>query len=266
MRNLGQTSRLFSMSALRFKDKVVIVTGASAGIGRATAIAFAREGANVVVACRREAEGQETVRLVEHAGSAGKFVQTDVSLAADVERMVAETIAAFGRLDFAFNNAGAAEAPAPFVDQPEEAFDRVMDVTVKGIWLCMKAEIPHLLNAGGGAIVNMSSIAGMVGMPGAPIYTASKHAVIGLTKATALEYAKSGIRINAICPGAIETESLAGYFQINPAAKTSMVEGHPIGRLGSPEEIANAVLWLCSAEAGFMIGQSLMMDGGYTVR
>jgi NAD(P)-dependent dehydrogenase (short-subunit alcohol dehydrogenase family) len=254
------------MNPKRFLNKVAHVTGASSGIGRATAIAFAREGAKVIVACRRQPEGEETVRLMEAVGSAGKFVQTDVSRAADVEQMVSETIKAFGRLDIAFNNAGAAESPMAFVDQPEEVFDRVMDVTVKGVWLCMKAEIPPMLRVGGGVIVNMGSIAGVVGSPGAPIYAASKHAVIGLTKSTALAYAKSGLRINAICPGAVETESLAGYFHENPAVRQSLVAGHPIGRLGTPQEVANAVLWLCSNEATFMIGQSLILDGGYTAQ
>ena len=254
------------MNPKRFLEKVALVTGGSSGIGRAAAIAFAREGAKVIVASRREAQGEETVRMIEAAGSSGHFVQTDVSRGADVQRMVSETISAFGRLDFAFNNAGGAESPMAFVEQSEEAFDRVMDVTVKGIWLCMKAEIPEMLKAGGGVIVNMSSIAGVVGAPGAPIYTASKHAVLGLTKSTALEFARTGIRINAVCPGGIETETLEGYFRENPEVKKSMVAAHPIGRFGKPEEIANAVLWLCSPEAAFVVGQSILIDGGYTIQ
>lgn len=254
------------MSTKKFANKVALVTGAGSGIGRAAALAFACEGAKVVVVGRRKKEGEETVRLINEAGSTGLFVATDVSRAEDVSRMMEKSLHAFGRLDIAFNNAGTAELPTSFVDQPEEAFDRVMDVAVKGIWLCMKAEIAAMLKTGGGAIVNMSSIAGIVGTPAAPIYTASKHAVIGLTKATALEFAKSGIRINAICPGAIETETLAGYFSQNVDIKEMMVSKHPIGRLGTSDEVAAAVLWLCSPEAAFVAGHSLVIDGGYTAQ
>ena len=254
------------MTSLRFLNKVALVTGSSSGIGRATAVAFAREGAKVIVACRRQIEGAETVRLIEDAGSVGRFVQTDVSRASDVERMVAAAVKSFGRLDFAFNNAGIAESPKSFIDQPEEVFDQVMDVSVKGVWLCMKAEIAQMLKAGGGAIVNMSSIAGVVGVTAAPIYTASKHAVLGLTRSTALEFAKSGIRINAVCPGAIETETLESYFRQNQEVKRIMIASHPLGRLGRPEEVAGAVLWLCSPDAAFMVGHSLLIDGGYTAQ
>lgn len=254
------------MSSKRFSGKIVIITGASSGIGRATAVAFGKEEATVVVAARRREQSLETVRLVVAAGGRAQFVETDVTKADDVERMVAATVAAYGRVDIAFNNAGGAESPMPFVEQPEAAFDQVMDVAVKGTWLCMKAVIAAMLKTGGGAIVNMSSIAGVVGVPGVPIYTASKHAVLGLTKATALEHARAGIRINAICPGAVETEGLAGYFNLQPAVKEAMLSAHPVGRLGTPEEVAAAVLWLSSAESSFMTGQALMLDGGHTIR
>jgi len=250
----------------KFSGKVAIVTASSSGIGRATAIAFAREGASVVVACRRQREGEDTVRMIEEVGGVGRFIETDVSRADQVERMVSQTVTTFGQLDFAFNNAGAAESPMAFIDQPEETFDRVMDVAVKGVWLGMKAQIPAILACGGGAIVNMSSIAGVVGSPGAPIYAASKHAIIGLTKSTSLEFARSGIRINAICPGVIETESLGSYLRQNEEVKKSMVAGHPIGRFGTPDEVAGAVLWLCSQEAAFITGHSLLIDGGYTAQ
>ena len=254
------------MNPKRFLNKVVLITGASSGIGRATAVAFAREGARVLVACRRQTEAVETVRMIEDAGSVGRFVQTDVTRPSEVERMVAGALHSFGRLDIAFNNAGTAESPKAFIDQPEEVFDRVMAVTVKGVWLCMKAEITQMLKTGGGAIVNMASIGGVVGAAGAPIYAASKHAVIGLTKSTALEYARSGIRINAVCPGAIETESLGDYFRKNEEVKKKMVAGHPIGRLGTPEEVAFAVLWLCLPDSAFVLGHSLLVDGGFTAQ
>lgn len=254
------------MTYPNFQNKVALITGASSGIGRATAIAFARADAKIVVVSRRPAENEETLRLISQAGSSGHFVQTDVSSARDVEAMVAETVQQFGRLDFAFNNAGIVESQKPFLEQPEETFDRVMDVTVKGVWLCMKAQIRQMLQTGGGAIVNMSSIAGVVGGPGVPIYTASKHAVLGLTRATAIEFAKAGIRINAVCPGSIETEMLAGYFKESEDTKKHMMASHPIGRLGKAEEVASAVLWLCSEGAGFVVGHPLLVDGGYTAQ
>ncbi len=177
-----------------FTGKVALVTGGSSGIGRATAIAFARKGASVVVASRRSEEGEETVKLVKEAGSDGLFVKTDVTQATDVEAMVEQTIRSYGRLDYAFNNAGIEQAPSPLVEQTEETFDQIIDINVKGVWLSMKYQIPQMLKNGGGAIVNMSSILGLVGAAGVPIYVASKHAVVGLTKAVALEYAKQGIR------------------------------------------------------------------------
>lgn len=245
--------------------KIAIVTGGSSGIGKATAIAFAREGAKVVVASRREKEGQETVKQVQSAGSEGFFIKTDVSKETDVSAMVEKTIATYGHLDYAFNNAGIEQIPTPLVEQTEETFDQVMDINVKGVWLCMKHQIPQMLVSGGGAIVNMSSIAGMIGAPGLPIYVASKHAVLGLTKSVALEYAKEGIRINAVCPGMIETDLLDRAFA-NQEVKERLIAMHPIGRVGKPEEIAEAVVWLCSDKASFVTGQSLPLDGGYVAQ
>lgn len=245
--------------------KVAIVTGGSSGIGKATAIAFAREGAKVVVASRREKEGIETVKQMRSAGSEGLFIKTDVSKETDVSAMVEKTIATYGHLDYAFNNAGIEQIPTPFVEQIEETFDQIMDINVKGVWLCMKHQIPQMLKNGGGAIVNMSSIGGIIGGAGVPIYVASKHAVLGLTKSVALEYAKEGIRINAVCPGAIETD-LFDRFADNPEMRQRMMAMHLIGRVGKPEEIAEAVVWLCSDKASFVTSQSLPLDGGYVAQ
>ena len=248
-----------------FTGKVAIVTGGSSGIGRATAIAFAREGVKVVVASRRIKEGEETVQLVKQAGSEGFFIRTDVAKAADVRAMVEKTVATYGRLDYAFNNAGVIEqTPGPLVEQSEETFGRIMDINVKGVWLSMKYEIPEMLKRGGGAIVNMSSVAGVVGFPGMGIYVASKHAVVGLTKAAAVEYSKSGVRVNAVNPAAIETDMLGHVVGDNAEARAQMAAAHPIGRTGRPEEIADAVIWLCSDKASFVTGHALLVDGGYT--
>ncbi len=250
-----------------FTGKVAIVTGGSAGIGRATAVAFAREGAKVVVASRRVKEGEETVQLIREAGSDGFFIKTDVAKASDVKTMVEKTVATYGRLDCAFNNAGVIEPkPGPLVEQTEETFDQIVNVNIKGVWLSMKYEIPEMLKRGGGAIVNMSSVAGVVAFPGLGIYIASKHAVIGLTKTAALEYSKSGVRVNAVNPAAIETEMLGHVAGDNPEAKAQMAAMHPIGRIGRAEEVAEAVIWLCSDKASFVTGHSLLVDGGYTAQ
>lgn len=249
-----------------FTGKVALVTGGSSGIGRASAIAFAHKGAKVVVASRRAEEGEETVKLVKEAGSDGFFVKTDVTQAADVQAMVEQTISRYGRLDYAFNNAGIEQAPSPLNEQTEETFDQIIDINVKGVWLSMKYEIPQMLKNGGGAIVNMSSVAGLVGVAGAPIYVASKHAVVGLTKSIALEYAKEGIRVNAVSPGAIETDMFDRFVKDNPQAREQMTAMHPLGRTGKSEEIANAVVWFCSDEAAFVTGQILALDGGFTAQ
>jgi NAD(P)-dependent dehydrogenase (short-subunit alcohol dehydrogenase family) len=246
-------------------QKVAIVTGGSSGIGRATAIALGKEGVKIAIAARRAKEGEETVRLVKEAGSDGIFVNTDVSNEDDVKSLVEKIIKTYGRLDYAFNNAGIEEMMTPLIDQTSDIFDQIMNVNVKSVWLCMKYEIPEMIRNGGGAIVNMSSVAGVMGFPQMPIYIASKHAVLGLTKSAALEYAKSGIRINAVAPGGVETDMakrVGGDHQFLETL-TSM---HPIGRIANPEEIANTVVWLLSDKASFVLGHTLLVDGGMISR
>ncbi len=248
-----------------FTGKVALVTGGTSGIGRATAVAFAREGAKVVVASRRISEGEETVKLVKEVGSDGLFIQTDVSKEADVKAMVEKTITAYGRLDFACNSAGVEQQPTPLTEQTEETFDQIMDINVKGIWLSMKHQLSQMLQNGGGAIVNISSGAAIKPLPNIPIYNASKEAVLALTKSVALDYAKSGIRVNAICPGAIETEMFYRFTNDNPQAKDAILGMHPMGRVGKPEEIADGVVWLCSDKASFVTGQVVAIDGGFVI-
>jgi NAD(P)-dependent dehydrogenase (short-subunit alcohol dehydrogenase family) len=245
------------------EGKVALVTGGTSGIGRDTAVLFAKAGAKVVVAGRREPEGNETIELIRATGNDALFVKADVSKANEVETLVQKTVDQFGRLDVAFNNAGIEGVLAPIVRQSEEDWDRTIDINLKGVWLCLKYEIRQMLKQGGqGAIVNMASITGLVGAPGAAAYSASKHGVIGLTKTAALENAKSGIRINAVCPGFTETPMAERIFRV-PAARKYILSCHPIGRLGRPAEIAEAVVWMCSDRASFMTGQSLVLDGGF---
>jgi len=225
-------------------QKVAIVTGGSSGIGRATAIALAKQGVKISIAARRVKEGEETVRLVKEAGSDGIFVRTNVANEDDVKSLVENTVKTYGRLDYAFNNAGVEQTMAPIVEQTVEEFDQIMNINVKGVWLSMKYEIPVMLKSGGGAIVNNSSVAGIIGFPQMAIYIASKHAVLGLTKSAALEYAKSGIRINAIAPGGVETEMADRVNENTPQWLETLTSMHPIGRIADPEEIANAVVWL----------------------
>ena len=248
-----------------FKGRVVLVTGGNAGIGRAVAIEFAKRGAKVVVSGRREQEGAEVVGGIAASGGEALFVRADVSQERDVQVLVERTLAAFGRLDYAFNNAGIEQALTPLPEQTEETYARIMDVNVKGVWLSLKHEIPAMLQTGGGAIVNTTSIAGLVGFQQSPIYTASKHAVVGLTKAVALEYAKQGVRVNAVAPAAIETRMFRDFAN-TPEVRDMLVSAHPMGRIGQPTEVASAVLWLCSEGASFVTGQTLALDGGYTAQ
>jgi NAD(P)-dependent dehydrogenase (short-subunit alcohol dehydrogenase family) len=249
-----------------FEDKVALVTGGSSGIGRATALAFARAGASVVVADVAEDGGEETVELIKETGGVADFVRTDVSKAADVAALIRAAVSTYGRLDYAFNNAGTDGELAPTADCTEENWDRLIATNLKGVWLCMKHEIPQMLQQGSGVIVNMASVAGLVGFPGIPAYSASKHGIVGLTKAAALEYAKAGIRINAVCPGAIRTPMLTRFWANTPGIEAQLVALEPVGRLGEPEEIAEAVVWLCSNGASFMTGVAMPVDGGWTAQ
>jgi NAD(P)-dependent dehydrogenase (short-subunit alcohol dehydrogenase family) len=248
------------------QDKVALVTGGTSGIGRATAIAYAQHQAKVVVVGRRMDEGEETVRLIQEAGGEAIFVQADVTKEADVEAMVDKAVDVFGRLDIAFNNAGTIGENSSLIEQTEAEYDLTMNVNVKGVWLSMKHEIAQMLKQGSGSIVNTSSGAGVVAVPTAPLYTASKHAVVGLTKAAALQYAKAGIRINVVAPGSIETDMFEAATGGRNEAKAYITELHPIGRIGTPLEVANAVLFLSSDLASFVTGETLMVDGGYVAQ
>ncbi len=243
--------------------KVALITGGTSGIGRETAVQFAKAGAKVVIAGRREPEGKETVERVRDAGGEGLFVKADVSHAADVEMLVKKTVEQFGRIDIAFNNAGIEGTWAPIALQSEADFDSVININLKGVWLCLKYEIRQMVAQGGGVIVNMSSVAGLLGFAGAAAYIASKHGVLGLTKTAALETAKNNIRVNAVCPAVVETAMAERLFGA-PDVNKFVLGQHPIGRFGRPEEIADAVVWMCSDGASFMTGQSLVLDGGFT--
>jgi len=247
-------------------QKVAIITGASSGIGRATAIALAKDGVRVVIAARRANESKETLQLVKEAGGDGIFIKTDVAREDEVKKLVELTVEKYGKLDYAFNNAGIEEMHTSFVDQTSAVFDNIMNINVKGIWLSMKYEIPQMLKNGGGSIVNTSSVAGVIGFAQMPIYSASKHAVLGLTKSSALEYAKSGIRINAVAPGGVETDMYERTVGDNKQFFQTIIAMHPIGRVGKPEEIANAVVWLLSDKASFVTGHTLLVDGGLVSR
>ncbi|WP_268800513.1 SDR family oxidoreductase [Pseudomonas huanghezhanensis] len=250
--------------SMTFSGHVALVTGAAAGIGRATALAFAGEGLKVVVADLDSDGGERTTELIREAGGEALFFRCDVTRDADVQHLMDATIEAFGRLDYAFNNAGIEIEKGRLSEGSEAEFDAIMGVNVKGVWLCMKYQLPLMLAQGGGAIVNTASVAGLGAAPKMSIYSASKHAVIGLTKSAAIEYAKKRIRVNAVCPAVIDTDMFRRAHEADPRKAEFAATMHPVGRIGTVEEIASAVLYLCSDGAAFTTGHSLAVDGGVT--
>jgi len=246
-------------------EKVVIVTGAGSGIGRATAIAFAAAKAHVVIADHNDGHGHDVATQIQESGGSGVFVHADMMVPADIVTMVEVASRQFGRLDFAFNNAGVEGEIADTAHCSDENWNHVIGVNLTGVWHCMKHEIPLMLNGGGGVVINCSSVAGLRGFAGSPAYVASKHGVIGLTKTAALEYAGQNIRVNAICPGVIETPMITRVTSANDGLRQALLQQEPIGRLGRPDEIADAALWLCSSRASFVTGHALVVDGGMIV-
>ncbi|HEY9201542.1 MAG TPA: SDR family oxidoreductase [Gammaproteobacteria bacterium] len=249
-----------------FKNKVALVTGGSLGIGFATAIAFAEQGAKVVIADVKQAEGESAVDKIKQAGGDALFIKADVSSNADVEAMLAKTVAHYGRLDCAVNNAGIDGEHAPTAECSEDNWDRTIAINLKGVWLCMKYEIQQMLRQGSGAIVNLASVAGVIGFQGLPAYCASKGGVIQLTRTAALEYAKQGIRVNAVCPGVIRTPMVENMLKDAPDLEPVLLQNEPVGRMGTPEEMADAILWLCSEQSSFVTGHPLLADGGWTAQ
>lgn len=248
------------------EGKVALVTGAGSGIGRASAQVFAREGAKVVVADIVEDGARETVKMIHNSGGEATFVKCDVSKAADVKAMVKAAVDTYGTLNCAHNNAGIEGSMVPLVEYPEEVWDRLLGINLKGEFLCMQFEIPEMLKAGGGAIVNTASIAGLIGFSGLGAYTASKFGVNGITKVAALDYAKSGIRVNSVCPGVIQTPMIERLVAEQPSVEAQFTQGTPMGRLGKPEEIAEAVVWLCSDRASFVTGHNMVVDGAFSAQ
>jgi len=250
----------------RVDGKVALVTGGASGIGRATALTFAREGAKLVIADTNDEGGQQTVHMITEQGGEAIFIQVDVTSASAVEALISKTVETYGRLDCAHNNAGIASGVrALTADYPEERWHQVIAVNLTGVWLCMKYEMVQMLHHGGGAIVNTASIAGLVGGAGGAAYTASKHGVVGLTKTAALEYAQQGIRVNCVCPGYIQTPMTAQGMS-DPEQMARIIAREPLGRVGAPEEVAETVVWLCSDAASFVTGHTMTVDGGYVAQ
>ncbi len=246
--------------------KVALVTGGASGIGRATALTFAREGAKLVIADMNEDGGQQTVHLITEKGGEAIFVRTDVSKAVEVQALISTAVETYGRLDCAHNNAGiSGGGRALTAEYPEETWHQVIAVNLTGVWLCMKYEIPQMLHQGGGVIVNTASVAGLIGGRGLAAYVASKHGVVGLTKTAALEYAHQGIRVNCVCPGVIHTPMTERAWS-DPERRAQIIAMEPLGRIGNPEEIAEAVVWLCSDAASFVTGHAMSVDGGYVAQ
>ena len=250
------------------QDKIALVTGAASGIGRATSLVMAREGATLVVSDINAEGGEETLSAIKDLGGQGIFIHADVSKADDVQALVAGVVETYGRLDCAYNNAGIEGfMEGRLHEYPEDIWDRLIDINLKGVWLCLKYEIPRMLEQGGGAIVNTASAAGLVGSRRLSAYVASKHAVVGLTKAAALEYARDGIRVNAVCPGIIDTPMVRRLIAGREADDEGPISSlQPVGRLGAPEEIAESVAWLCSDAASLVTGAAMAVDGGFTAQ
>ncbi|WP_159593747.1 SDR family oxidoreductase [Chelativorans xinjiangense] len=250
--------------------KTALVTGSGAGIGRATAVKFAAEGAKVVVSDVNAEGGEETVAMIEKQDGKAVFIKADVAVSDEVDALIAKAVESFGRLDCACNNAGIEGKIVPFIEQPLDNFDRIIAVNLRGTFLCLQAEIRQMLKDGGGAIVNLASVAGLIGFPGLAPYVASKHGVNGLTKNAALEYGKQGIRVNAICPGGIDTRMLDSLAEQSTGGEITTREMmdplHPIGRIGTPEEVAELIVWLCSDRASFVTGANIPIDGGFVAQ
>jgi NAD(P)-dependent dehydrogenase (short-subunit alcohol dehydrogenase family) len=247
---------------LDFADRVVLITGGATGIGRAAAQAFAHRGAKVVIGDVDD-RAAETVKLIEDGGGTATFVETDVVSGSQVKNLVDTAVGTYGRLDAAFNNAGVLPPTAPLVEMTEEQWDQVVDVDLKGVFLSLKHELAHMVSAGGGAIVNMASVAGVIADPGMAPYVAAKHGVVGLTKAAGIEYAAQNVRVNAVAPGLVATPMTQRWLD-DPEVHAALMANSPIGRPAQPEEIAGAVLFLCSDAASFMTGQVHLIDGGQT--